>query len=314
MQVLHAYAKRDASRLVFEEAPVPALGPGDVLVRVQASGVSPGELDWPGAWLDRDGAPRVPPIVPGHELAGTVEIVGSDVEGITVGQEVFGFIDVHRDGADAEFVAVRADELVPKPVSLTAAEASTVPLSALTAWQALFEHGDLERGQRVLIHGGAGGVGSFAVQFARWRGARITATSSSRDADQVRNLGADDVIDYQETPFEDSVGEGAVDLVVDTVGGETWERSFGTIRPGGRVVSIAVPRPPDREPIDGRQAIWFVVRSDTGQLTEIGELIDAGHVRPLVSDTVPLARGGEAYGHGRRRGAAGKVVLVIDGD
>ena len=308
MRVLHAYAMRDPARLVFEEAPVPAIGPDDALLRVVASGVSPGELDWPGAWLDQNGSPRVPPIIPGHEVAGTVHEVGSHVEGLSVGEEVFGFIDVHRDGGDAEYVAVRADELVPKPATLTPAQASTVPLSALTAWQALFEHGSLERGQQVLIHGGAGGVGSFAVQFAHWRGARVVAAGSSRDGDLVRSLGADDVIDYRATPFEDIVAD--LDLVVDTVGGDTWERSTGVIRPGGRLVSIAVPRPPDRDLTDGRRALWFVVRSDTAQLKQIGELIDAGNVRPLVAGTVPLSRGAEAYGPGAKRSAPGKLVLT----
>ena len=181
---------------------------------------------------------------------------------------MFGYIDVRRDGADAEYVAARADELVPKPATLTHAQAAAVPLSALTAWQALFDQGELERGQRVLIHGGAGGVGSFAVQFARWRGARVTATSSARDIDLVRGLGADEVIDYRTQRFEDVVAD--QDLVFDTVGGETWERSWDVLRPGGRLVSIAVPRPPEREADDGRRAIWFVVEPDREQLREIG--------------------------------------------
>ena len=146
MLALRAYAKQDPSRLVFEEAATPTIGTGDVLVRVHASGVSPGELDWPGAWLEHDGSPRVPPIVPGHELAGVIEAVGSDVDGLAVGDEVFGYIDVRRDGADAEYVAVGAHELARTPTSLTAAEASAVPLSALTAWQAFFDHGGLTAG------------------------------------------------------------------------------------------------------------------------------------------------------------------------
>ena len=187
-----------------------------------------------------------------------------------------------------------ADELAPKPATLTHAQAAAVPLSALTAWQALFDHGELAPGQRVLVHGGAGGVGSFAVQLARWRGAHVTATSSARDADLVRELGADEVIDYRSQRFEDVVAD--LDLVFDTVGGETWERSWSVLRPAGRLVSIAVPRPPDREPVDDRRAIWFVVRPDRGQLIEIGRLIDAGRVRPIVSAELPLAEGHEAYG------------------
>ena len=309
MQALHAYAKGDPKRLVYERAPSPALGPGDVLVQVHASGVSPGELDWPTAWLNHDGTPRTQPIVPGHEVAGVVGAVGPAVAGVAVGDEVFGFIDIRRDGADAELVAVRADELAPKPTTLTFAEASSVPLSALTAWQALFDQGKLAPGQRVLIHGGAGGVGTFAVQLARWRGARVAATSSSRDAAFVRDLGAEEVIDYRATRFEDVVSD--LDLVFDTVGADTWDRSWAVLRRGGRLVSIAVPRPPDRESVDDRQAIWFVVKPDRGQLIEIGGLIDGGSLRPVVSDVMPLARGGEAYGPAGRRGGPGKVVLLI---
>ena len=309
MHALHAYAKGDPSRLAYEEAPRPTLGPKDVLVRVHASGVSPGELDWPSAWLHHDDTPRTPPIVPGHEVAGVVDAVGPGATGLAVGDEVYGYIDVRRDGADAEFVAAHADELAPKPASLTHAQAAAVPLSALTAWQALFEHGDLQPGQRVLIHGGAGGVGSFAVQLARWRGARVAATSSARDIELVKELGAEEVIDYRALRFEDVAAD--MDLVFDTVGGETWERSWDVLRSGGRLVSIAVPRPPERGPTDGRRAIWFIVMPDREQLLEIAQLIDAGSVRPIVSAVIPLPRGQEAYGPGRPNGGPGKTVLLV---
>ena len=308
MRALHAYAQHDPSRLVVEDVPLPTLGPGDVLVRVHASGVSPGELDWNGTWLHDDGTRRTPPIVPGHEVSGVVETVGPGAAGVKVGDEVFGVIDFQRDGADAEFVAVRADELVPKPAAATHAEAAAVPLSALTAWQALFDQGDLTSDQRVLIHGGAGGVGSFAVQLARWRGARVAATSSARDADFVHGLGADEVIDYRSQRFEDVVDD--QDLVFDTVGGDTWERSWDVLGPRGRLVSIAVPRPPERQTDDDRRAIWFIVKQDREQLLEIGGLIDAGHLRPIVSAELPLARGQEAYGPTAQRSGPGKVVLL----
>lgn len=311
MRALHAYAPSDPSRLVLEDAPAPTLGAGDVLVRVHASGVSPGELDWPGVWLRHDGTPRTPPIVPGHEVAGVVEAVGPDAIGLADGDEVFGYIDVRRDGADAEYVAAQSAELAPKPASLTHAQAAAVPLSALTAWQALFDHGELAPGDRVLVHGGAGGVGTFAVQFARWRGAHVTATGSARDRDLIRELGADEVIDYRSTRFDDVLAD--LDLVFDTVGGETWERSWNVLRPAGRLVSIAVPRPPEREPIEDRRGIWFVVKPDRGRLIEISRLIDAGHVRPIVSAELPLAEGHAAYGPTRQRGGPGKAVLLVAG-
>jgi len=175
----------------------------------------------------------------------------------------------------------------------------------------LFDHGELAPDQRVLVHGGAGGVGTFAVQLARWRGARVVATASARDADNVRELGAEEVIDYRTTRFEDAVAD--MDLVIDTVGGATWERSWDVVRPGGRLVSIAVPRPPERAAGDGRQAIWFVVRPDRRQLIEIGGLIDAGLLRPIVSAVVPLAKGGGVYGPTGHRAGPGKVVLLVSG-
>ena len=308
MRALHAYAQHDPSRLVVEDVPLPTLGPEDVLVRVHASGVSPGELDWNGTWLGHDGAPRTPPIVPGHEVSGVVEATGAGAAGIAVGDDVFGLIDFHRDGADAEFVAVRADELVSKPATVTHAEAAAVPLSALTAWQALFDQGDLAPGQHVLVHGGAGGVGSYAVQLARWRGARVTATSSVRDADLVHGLGADNVIDYRTQRFEDVVTD--LDLVLDTVGGDTWERSWDVLGPRGRLVSIAVPRPAERATDDDRRAIWFIVKQDRQQLLEIAGLIDAGELRPIVSAELQLSLGQEAYGPTGHRSGPGKVVLV----
>jgi NADPH:quinone reductase-like Zn-dependent oxidoreductase len=249
--------------------------------------------------------------VPGHEVAGVVDTVGPGAGDRAVGDEVYGLIDFRRDGADAEYVAVRADELAPKPATLTYSQAAAVPLSALTAWQALFDQGHLGPGQRVLIHGGAGGVGSFAIQFARWRGAHVTTTASARHTDLVRELGAEAVVDYRAQRFEDAVAD--LDVVVDTVGGDTWERSWHVVRPGGRLVSIAVPRQAARETVDGRQAIWFVVRSDPGQLMEIAGLIDAGVVRPVVSAVLPLARGQEAYGPVTRSARPGKVVLLVSG-
>jgi NADPH:quinone reductase-like Zn-dependent oxidoreductase len=310
MRTLHAYAKNDPSRLVYEDdAPSPKLDPGDVLIRVHASGVTPSELDWSGTWVDPSGMPRTPPIVPGHEVAGVVEVTGPAVDDLAVGDAVYGFIDSQRDGADAEYVAVRATELAAKPATLTFTEAAAVPLSALTAWQALFDQGGLQDGQRVLIHGGGGGVGSFAVQLARWRGAHVVATASARDGELVRGLGAVDVIDYRAQRFEEAVTD--IDLVFDTVGGETWERSWDVLGPGGRLVSVAVPRPPERESRDGRRAIWFVVESNRAQLIEIGGLIDGGHLRPIVSAVLPLAEGPAAYGAGRNGRGPGKVVLLV---
>jgi NADPH:quinone reductase-like Zn-dependent oxidoreductase len=260
--------------------------------------------------VNSDGTPRPTPIVPGHEVAGVVEGVGSAAVDVATGDAVYGLIDFHRDGADAQYVAVRAGDLAPKPAALTFAEAAAAPLSALTAWQALFDHGDLRTGQRVLVHGGAGGVGTFAVQLARWCGAHVATTASVRDAELLRELGADEVIDYRAQRFDDVLTD--VDVVLDTVGGDTWERSWRVLGPGGRLVSIAVPRPPDREGPDGQRAIWFVVRPDREHLVELGRLFDSGQLRAIVSAIVPLAEGRGAYGPGRSGHGPGKVVLLVD--
>lgn len=310
MHALLAYAMNDPSRLVYEQnVPVPVIADDDVLLRVHASGVTPSELAWPTPWLEPDGTPRTPPIIPGHEVSGVVTTVGPAASGISVGDAVYGLITAWRGGGDAEYVAVRAADLAPRPMSLDHIQAAAVPLSALTAWQALFDHGGLQPGQRVLVHGGAGGVGAFAVQFARWRGAHVTATASARDIELVRQLGADVVLDYRSQRFDEDVA--SLDLVFDTVGGETWERSWDVLRPGGRLVSVAVPRPPERESVHGKRAIWFVVQPNRAQLIEIAELIDGGSVRPLVAGVLPLAEGSEAFGAGRNGRGPGKIVLRI---
>jgi NADPH:quinone reductase-like Zn-dependent oxidoreductase len=309
MHALHAFAKNDPSQLVYEEAPLPRLAAGDVLVRVYASGVTPSELAWPSTWLNPDGTPRPLPIVPGHEVAGVVEALGPGANGLAEGDAVFGLIDFQRDGADADYVAARAVELVPKPATVDFVGASTLPLAALTAWQALIDHGGLTEGQRVLIHGAAGGVGSLAVQLARWRGAEVIGTAAQRHSAALRALGADEVIDYHTTRFEDAVRD--ADLIFDTVGGETWERSWQVLRPGGILVSVAVPRPPAENRRSDARAVWFVVRPDRAALVEIARLVEAGRVRPIVDRVLPLSRGREAYGRDGGSHGLGKVVLKV---
>lgn len=308
MHALRAYAKNDANRLVYEDAPYPEMSPGDVLIRVKASGVSPSELAWPTTWIAPDGSDRPLPIIPGHEVSGIVEERGSNVDRLDIGDEVYGLIDFQRDGADAEYVAVRATELAPKPSTVDHVQTAAIPLSGLTAWQALFDHAHLRSEQRVLIHGGAGGVGSLAVQLAHRCGAYVIATASGADADLVRSLGADNVINYRVERFDETVRD--IDVVFDTVGGETWRRSWGVLRPGGSIVSVAVPRPPIESAPGSIQAVWFVVSSRPDQLTEIATLIDAGHLRPIVAKVFPLSRGQEAFASSTRA-RPGKIVLDI---
>ena len=292
--------------LVYEDVPMPALRPGDALVRVYAAGISPAEFTW-RIYETPDGRSRLPKI-PSHEVSGVVAAVAPDVRDVAVGDAVYGLTDFFRDGAAAEYVAVRAADLAPKPRSLDHAGAATIPLSALTAWQALFDQARLAPGQRVLIHGAAGGVGSFAVQLARWRGADVIATASARDVEFVRELGADEVIDRGATRFETVVRD--VDVVLDGVGGAVTERSWSVLRPGGLLVTI-VRQPPEWTAGRAARGLFFLVEPSRTQLNELSRLIDAGTVRPIVEAVLPLDRAREAYERGIRDHPRGKLVLEV---
>ena len=309
MKAIRIHRRGGPEALVYEDAPVPALQPGDVLVRVHAAGISPAEFTW-RIWETPDGRSRIP-FIPSHEVSGVVADVAPDVRDVEIGNAVYGLIDFFRDGGAAEFVAVRATELAPKPRSLDHASAAATPLSALTAWQALFDHARLTPGQRVLIHGAAGGVGSFAAQLARWRGAHVIGTCSAHNVDFVRKLGADDVIDYGATPFETVARD--VDVVLDTVGGTTTERSWSVLRRNGLLVTVV------RQPAEwtiGRAArgLFFLVEPRRTQLEELSRLIDAGIIRPVIEAILPLDRAREAYERGIREHPRGKLVLAVVGD
>ncbi len=224
------------------------------------------------------------------------------------GDEVYALTDFSRDGSAAEYVAVRADVLAPKPKTLNYERAAAVPLSSLTAWQALFDHARLAEGQTVLIHGGAGGVGNYSVQLAHWKGARVIATAADRDSGFVRELGADQVIDYTSQQFEDHLGN--VDVVLDTVGGEVLERSLRVLRPGGILVTLVAPPPAGRAAKYGVRVEFFIVEPNRSQLIEIGKLIDAGKIRPMVAEVLPLKQAKQAFqhAHGPHRG---KIVLRV---
>lgn len=309
MKAVRIQRKGGPETLVYEDVPVPTLRPGDALVRVHAAGISPAEFTW-RIYETPDGRSRLPKI-PSHEVSGVVAAVAPDVRDVRLGDAVYGLADFSRDGGAAEYVAVRAADLAPKPRSLDHAAAATVPLSALTAWQGLFDHAGLAPGQRVLIHGAAGGVGSFAVQLARWRGAHVIATASARDVDFVRGLGAHDFIDYGAAPFETVVRD--VDVVLEGVGGTVTERSWSVLRPGGLLVTIV------RQPAEwtaGRRArgLFFLVEPSRTQLIELSRLIDAGIIRPIVEAALPLNQAREAYERGIRQHPRGKLVLVVSGN
>jgi NADPH:quinone reductase-like Zn-dependent oxidoreductase len=311
MKAIRLHGRGGPDHLVYEDAPPPHSGPGEVLVRVYATGVIANELKWDATYQTKEGSTRVLPI-PGRDLSGVVEEVGPGVITLAKGSEVYAMLGYGRDGAEAEYTIALPSELAPKPGTLDYVQAAAVPLTALTAWQALFDHASLVAGQTVLIHGAAGGVGVFAVQLARWAGAHVIGTASARNRDFLRELGANEIIDYTTTRFEEVVHD--VDLVFDTVGGDTLERSWQVVKPGGVLASVVSPRPSFEEAkAHGVRPVWFVVEPNREQLIQIGALIDAGQVRPIIETVLPLSQARQAYEQGSRGHTRGKIVLrVVD--
>ena len=283
--------------LSLEAMPVPEPGPGEVLVRVHAAGITRDELTWPTDRL---------PAIPSYELSGVVAAVGPGVDTVQPGEAVWALTPFDRDGVAAELAAVPAKLLAPKPRRLGHAECAAVPLAALSAWQGLFDHGGLEAGQRVLVHGAGGGVGRFAVQLARWRGAHVIGTASPAGTAAARSSGADEVLDR--TRADALAGLEPVDLVFDTVGGAALAGSGALVREGGRVVGVAEPPPA------GVHAVYFVVESRREQLVEIGRLVDSGDVAPVLDSVFPLADARAAFERVAQPGKHGKVVIRVTDD
>lgn len=311
MKAVRLHREGGPEQLVYEDAPEPSLGGGDALVRVHATGITPAELTWPDTYKTCDGSERLPAI-PGHEVAGVVARVAEGGGGVSIGDEVYALTSFCRDGAAAEYVAVEAAILAPKPRTLDFVQAAAVPLSALTAWQAFFDHAHLAPGQRVLIHGAAGGVGTFAVQIARWHGAYIVATASARNRDFLLGLGANEVIDYRHVQFEKAVGD--IDLVLDTIGGKTRERSWQVLKAGGVLVSLPEAIPEGEAAAygrGGRRGVFFIVEPNRQQLGAIARLVDSGVVRPVVAATIPLPQARQAFERGVDGHTRGKLVLAV---
>ena len=293
--------------LAKAEVAKPSPGKGEILVRVHAAGVTPTELIWYPTSYTKDGQPRSGAI-PGHEFSGVVAELGEGVQGFAVSDEIYGMNDWFADGATAEYCVTQPASIARKPGRLSHAEAAAVPIGALTAWQGLLDRAKVQAGEHILVHGGAGAVGVFAIQLARLHGARVTATASGKNAAFVTQLGAEKVIDYATTPFEDVVRD--VDVVFDAVGGETLEKSWSVLKPDGRMVTIAA----DAEgTTDERvKAAFFIVEPNQKQLAEIGDLLDAGKLRVFVDAEVPLAEAPAAYERKvQRRLGYGKVVVVV---
>jgi NADPH:quinone reductase-like Zn-dependent oxidoreductase len=303
---IHRYGGPEV--LSYEEAPAPQPAAGEVRVRVHAAGVNP--VDWKirEGWL-KDRLNHTLPLILGWDISGEVEAVGADVTRFKIGDPVFSRPDISRDGAYAQYIAIRESELAFKPRSLDHVHAAGVPLAALTAWQALFDAARLESGQTVLVHAAAGGVGSFAVQLANWIGARVIGTASARNREFVLGLGADEVVDYRSTPFEQAVRD--VDVVFDTLGGDVQRRSWQVLKPGGVLVSILeVPSEAEAQTHKARGAYVFV-RPNALQLAEIASLIDTGTLFSPVETVLPLTEVRAAHELSQSGHARGKIVLTV---
>jgi NADPH:quinone reductase-like Zn-dependent oxidoreductase len=279
--------------LTVEEIETPRAGGGDALVEVHAAALTRAELEWP---VDRL------PAIPSYELSGVIVDVG-DGEGVAAGDAVYALTPFDRDGVASAYAAVPASVLAPKPPTLGHVESAAIPLPALSAWQGLFEHGRLEEGQRVLVTGAAGGVGQFATQLARWRGAYVIGVASPSSLEAARELGAHELVDGSGDGLEHV---GPVDLALDTAGGDLLRRASALVRPGGRLVSVA-----EEPEATGADAVYFVVEPSRDQLVRIARLVDDGVIRPLIDSVYPLSDARAAFERTLARGKRGKVVLRV---
>lgn len=301
---IHSFGSADVLQL--ENVPKPQPRPGEMLIKVQAASVNPVDYKMRTGEFKPIGMRM--PLTLGRDISGVVEQIGSDVSEVYPGDEVYALLD--RDhGGYAEFVVTRWESVAPKPASLDHIHAAAVPLAATTAWQGLFDHGKLQAGERVLIHGAAGGVGHFAVQFARHCGAYVIATARGDDRPMVYALGADEVIDYESERFEDSARH--IDLVLDLVAGETQRRSWKALRPGGRIISTLQPPSPVEAARHHATGEVFMAKPDREKLAEIGRLIDEGKIQVLVQQALSLEDVRRAHEHLEQHHVRGKVVLAV---
>jgi len=294
--------------LQYEDAPLPEVAADDVLIRVHAAGVNPADWKFRAGWYAAH-VPRPLPFIPGSDVAGIVERVGSGVTGFRPGDAVFAMADMNRNGAYADYVAVRAADVAAAPRGLPLEQAAGVPLAALTAWLALFDVGGLVAGQTVLVHAGAGGVGSFAVQLARHAGARVIATASAASLALVEALGAHQVIDYRAQDFTDAVH--GVDLVLDTVGGPTQAAFWSVLRQGGMLVGVALPPDADAAARHRVRAAPAWVTPHGPRLVEIARLLEAGVLKVNVAREFALADAAAAHAFSETGRARGKIILRV---
>ncbi len=301
MRAARLHAPGGPEGLVIESIATPQPQAGEALVHVRAAAITRGELEWP---VDRL------PATPSYELCGVVVAVADGVSSVSAGEHVYALTGFDRDGAAADYVAVPSELLAPKPESIGEIESAAIALAGLSAWQGLFDHGGLAAGERVLIHGAAGGVGQFATQLARDRGAHVIGTASTDSVERARALGADEVVDHTRESFE---GLDPVDLVFDTAGGARLERSPAVLRPGGRLVTIAE-EPPEISPELRISTHYFVVEPNREQLVGLARLVDRGELRPTIDSVFALDDARAAFERVDDPATRGKVVLRVSGE
>ncbi len=302
---IHQFGKADV--LAYEDAPMPVIQADDVLVKIHASSINP--VDWKvrEGYL-KDMIPHTFPLTLGWDFAGEIVAVGSNVSDWKVGAAVYARPDIGRDGAYAEYIAVRASEIAAKPASINWQEAAAVPLVALTAWQALYEGANIQAGERVLIHAGAGGVGTFAIQLAKLRGAHVITTTSTKNVELVKALGADEIIDYTQSDFA-SLRD--IDVVFDTMGGEIQDQSWQTLKRGGRLVSIISPPSAEAAAQVGATPLFCFVQPSAIQLQALAELIDAGKIRIIIDSVFALKDIAAAHAKSESGRTRGKIVIQV---
>jgi NADPH:quinone reductase-like Zn-dependent oxidoreductase len=307
---IHTYGGPEV--LHYEDAPRPQPQAGEVLIRVHAAGVNP--IDWKvREGHMKDFWPHKFPLILGWDLSDVVEEIGAGVSRFEIGDEVYSLPDPTRNGAYADYIVVREPELALKPNSLHHIRAAAVPLAALTAWQSLFDTAQLQPGQRVLIHAGSGGVGHFAVQLAKWKGAYVFATASTKNQDLLRKLGVDEPIDYTQQRFENVAR--SIDIVLDTIGGETQERSWQVLKKGGILASLVQPPSVEKAKALGVRAAFVAGHPSGAQLAEIAKIIDSGKLAPITDRILPLTEARRAHELSQSGHARGKIVLrVRNGD
>ena len=303
---IHEYGGRETLR--YEESPMPQMSNHDVLIKVIAAAVNPVD------WKIREGYLKEMifyqlPLILGWDLSGIVEKVGDEVTGFNPGDAVYSRPELSRDGAYAEYIAVRATELARKPETVSFAEAASIPLAGITAWEAVINRGRIAEGQSILIHAAAGGVGSLAVQLAKWKGAHVYATCSERNLALVKSLGADEVVDYEKNRFQDIVRD--VDVVFDTIGGQVQEASWSVLKPRGMLVSIVQPPSQERANQVNVRGEFVFIQPSSEILGELSHLVDNGTIRPVVGAEFSLKDVTRAHELSESGRARGKIVLHV---